>query len=597
MKKRLCRLTALFTLAALMFTSSLTFASQAVVDDWTDYYEHQSRFDDSIVVDGIDVSYWQGGNIDWDAVKRHGIDYVFIRLGSSDFDDATAVFKDRYFETNYEGAKAAGLMVGIYYRSDATTVAQAKQEAQFVLDTLASRDLDLPVVYDYEKGGNITGTASMTSNALAFLNYIATNSDYTPMFYSYRSMMDPNYGGTSNMSLIDSKYPVWIAQYATDINSYSRPFEFWQYADDGTVSGISGYVDCNFWYLDTDNYPAASDKIDIADAAVTLSTSSYTYDGEPKTPSVTVTYGGKRLTKGTDYEISYIKNALAGDAYVLVRGKNNFDGMKKVTYGVKIPFSQCTVSAISAQRYTGSAVKPTVKVYYQGELLTKGEDYIVTYKNNTAMGTATATIKGKDRFSGTLTKNFTIKIGKPLNVKTNLRAAKTTGYNDIKVTWSKVPGASGYYVYYKKASASKYSYKKVTGGSTTTKILYDLAAGTKYNVKVKAYYSGGKSDYSSISSTTTLKKVTQNSVKKYSSSKVKVSWVNIADETGYQISRSTKKSATNVVATVKSTTAKSKVISVPKKGKAYYYKVRAYKLVGGVKVFGPWSSVKSYKLN
>ena len=653
------------TLAALSITCTAAFASQAVVDDYTYAYEHQSRFDDCIVVDGIDASYYQQ-DVDWDKVKRHGIDYVFIRIGTTATDQFKIV-KDSYFETHYADAKAAGLMVGVYYFSSAKTLSEAETEAENVLTWLNDRKLDLPVVLDYEASDRVVpNKIDMTSNALAFLNYIQGNSDYQPMFYSYRNLMDSTWAGSAfTMSLIDKKYPVWIAQYSTDI-SYSRPFEFWQYADDGTVSGISGYVDCNFWYLDTDNYPAASDKIDIADTAVTLSTTSYTYDGEPKTPAVTVTHGGKTLVRGTDYEISYIKNALAGDAYVLVRGIGKYDGIKKVKFGVKIPFSQCTVSAISAKTYTGSPIEPAVKVYYNGSLLTQGKDYTVSYKNNTVAGTATAVVTGKDRFKGTLSKTFTInkkdlskataklsyttatysgkaktpkvtisgltkgtdykvtytnnkaigtatvkitginsctgsqvkkftiKLGTPKNVKVNLRASSTSGYNDVKVTWNKVAGAAYYRVYYKKASDDSYKYKKVSKGSTTSKIFYDLKSGTQYKIKVIAYTSSGKkSSYSSVKSVYTLKKVTQNTVKKYSSSKVNVSWVNINGETGYQVSRSTKKTGTNVVATVKNTTAKSKLISVPKKGKTYYYKVRAYKIVNGIRVYGPWSNVRS----
>jgi len=526
MKRKTILTTLLASAAALCITCTGAFASQAVVDNHT--YAHQNRFDDAIIVDGVDISYWQGDAIDWNQVKRHGMDYVFIRLGSSDFDDPTATFQDRHFEANYANASAAGLMTGIYYRSDATTVDQAVQEAQFVLNTLAGRDLDLPVVFDYELGGRIVDTTQMTSCALAFLNHIQANSSYTPMFYSYRSMMDPNFGGIGDMHLIDSKYPVWVAQYDTDINSYNSSFIFWQYTDRGQVPGITGSVDCNFWYFDEADYPAAKGKKSISNATVKLATKTYIHDGQPKTPAVTVTQGGKTLIQGADYKVHYIKNTLAGDAYALIEGIGQYDGMKSVKFGVYKPLT---------------------------------------------------------------TKN------KPINVKANLRAAKTTGFDDIKVTWQPVPGATSYRVYYKKASASAYKYyKKVSSGDSTTLTLTDMAKGTKYNIKVIAYgVQSSKSSFSAIKSVTTLKKVTQNKVKKYNSSKVKLSWVNISGETGYQISKSTKKNGINVVKTVKSASAKSTTMKV-KKGKTYYYKVRPYKLVNGVKVCGPWSVVRSYKL-
>lgn len=682
-KKRL--LTTLLTMAAVLYIScTAAFASQAVVDDYTYQYQHQSRFDDAIVIDGIDVSYYQQ-NVDWDAVKRHGIDYVFIRIGTTATDQFKIV-KDSYFEEHYAGAKEAGLMVGVYYFSTAISKAEAEKEANNVKTWLNDRHLDLPVVLDYEFETDSHGddyrnlaayktwpedtrNSKSTSIATTFLNYITENTNYDAMFYSNRNIMDDNYADcVFNMKTIDQKYPVWIAQYSTDI-SYGRIFEFWQYADDGKVSGIDGPVDCNFWYFDADNYPAAEGKTAISKATAKLSTQNYTYDGYAKTPKVTLTYNGSTLTEGTHYTVSYIKNAKAGDAYALIKGMGKYDGYKMVKFGVKIPFTNCTVSDIGAVTYSGSAKKPTVKVYYNGSRLTEGKDYTVSYKNNIQAGVATATVTGKDQFRGTLSKTFTInkkdiskstaklsyttasysgkakvpkvtiygleknedftvsyknnikigtatvtikginscigsqtkkfviKLGTPKDVKVNLRASKTSGYNDVKVTWDKVTGASSYRVYYKKSSDDSYKYKKVSKGSTTSKILYGLKSGTKYNVKVIAYTSSGKkSSYSSVKSIYTLKKVTQYKVKKYSSTKVKISWANINGETGYQISRSTKKTGTNVVATVKSTTAKSKILTVPKKGKTYYYKVRAYKLVNGVKVCGPWSTVYSKKL-
>lgn len=674
MKKRKIKYILLATLAALLFSSSITFASQAVVDSDFNNYEHQPRFDNCIIIDGVDVSAWQD-DINWDQVKRSGIDYALIRIGWTGLDSPFGVHEDMNFETHYQGAKDAGLLVGVYYYSCATTPEEAKKEAKKVLSTLNGRELDLPVIFDFEYAGrikeNYEGKAKTTNTILAFLEYIEKNSDYDTMFYSYRSIMDPDWSPKFYINKIDNKYRVWIAQYYTDIETYSRPFEFWQYTSSGRVPGIHGNVDCNFWYFNEENYPAEEGALSVKDAVIALSESLYDYSGDEKKPSVAVSYAGMPLLEGQDYKKFYIKNVNAGTSYVMIQGKGAYSGTTTTAFTISpIDLAKnCEISTVADQDYTGSKIKPAVTVSYHGQTLQNGIDYSVTYKNNLVPGTASMTIKGKRNFTGSITKKFRIKqrdlsavtpklqytattyTGKerrpavtiegltenedftvsyennkkpgtatvrvtginhcfgettvtfvirlktPSDVTAALRKSKTKGYNDVKVTWSAVTGATSYRVYYKTSTSSTWKYQTVKGNKTTSKTFYDLSAGKTYQFKIVARCSSGNSKDSKVVSKTTLKKVTQNSVKLYSkkNKKVKISWKNITGETGYEISKSTRKSGTNVVETVKSTSAESKVLTV-KKGKTYYYKVRAYKLVDGIRVYGPWSAVKSYKL-
>ena len=185
-------------------------------------------------------------------------------------------------------------------------------------------------------------------------------------------------------------------------------------------------------------------------------------------------------------------------------------------------------------------------------------------------------------------------MSKPGSTKVNLSGS----YNKIKATWNKVSGATGYAVYYKKGTGSYKLWGKTTKTSATIK---NLTAGSKYTVKVVPYklcegfYGEIEAQGTNYSTayTYTLKKVTLKTFQK-SGTKVRVRWNNISGETGYQISKSTKKTGTNIVSTYKTTSGTSKLISATK-GKTYYYKVRAYKTVNGSKIYGPWSSVKSYK--
>ncbi len=243
---------------------------------------------------------------------------------------------------------------------------------------------------------------------------------------------------------------------------------------------------------------------------------------------------------------------------------------------------------LSASKYTYNGEKKTPIVTVKdskGNKLVKGEDYKVTYSSSkrTAIGRYSVKVTFMGDYSGSKTLYFTIGPKNPSTVN-----AKLYGHDDVKVSWKKVSGASGYRVYYKKSTSDTWKYKTTTGTSIK---LANLSDGAKYNIKVSAYKTVNGNKYFSTGKTVniyTLKKISDVEVVK-SSSKVKVSWDNISGETGYQISKSTSKTGTNIVATYKTTSGGSKTVSATA-DKAYYYKVRAYKVVDGKKIYGPWST-------
>ena len=335
------------------------------------------------------------------------------------------------------------------------------------------------------------------------------------------------------------------------------------------------------------------DSLDISDCEVSLSDTSYAYDGSEKKPEVIVKDGIKTLVVGTDYTVSYKNNTNAGTATVTITGKGVYTGTISKNFTIKKQSASKFKVSLSKTNYTytGSAMKPSVTVYdANNKKLVSGTDYTVSYAaGRTKVGKYKVTVTFKGNYSGSKALYFVINPKNPSTVKTELY-----GYNDVKVSWSKVSEASGYKLYYKKSSSSKWTLLKTTTSTSYKKA--NLSDGVKYDFKVVAYNKVSGSTYESSGKTSsiyTLKKVTGVKVAK-SGSKVKVSWTNISGETGYQISQSTSKTGTKIVATYNTTSGKNKTISV-EKGKTYYYKVRTYKTVGKTKIYGPWSTVVKYK--
>ena len=211
------------------------------------YYENgRAVYEDDTYksITGIDVSEYQG-EIDWEAVKDDGIEFVMIRLGYRGSESGTLAL-DAYFKENLRGAKAAGLDVGVYFFSQAITPKEAMEEARFVLKHIRGKGVRYPVAFDMEP---IDGTEraddlkkeEKTAIADAFCQVIERNG-YTPLVYGnpkwFRKHIDLSYL---------SDYDRWLAHYA-DKTNYKNAFVMWQYSDNGSVDGIYGPVDMNLYF-------------------------------------------------------------------------------------------------------------------------------------------------------------------------------------------------------------------------------------------------------------------------------------------------------------------------------------------------------------
>ena len=233
--------------------------------------------------------------------------------------------------------------------------------------------------------------------------------------------------------------------------------------------------------LETAEIPALS-RISISKASVTLSTSTYAYDGKAKKPGVTVKLNGKTLKNGTDYTVSYSNNTKVGTAKVTITGKGNYTGSVSKTYIIKNNFKKATVSGISTKAFTGKNITQSITVKYNGKTLKNGTDYTVSYSSNKNIGTATVKIAGKGSYTGTITKTFKIN---PAKQEIQKLTAKSKAFF---VDWAQKGSATGYEIQY--ATNSKFTSAKkvtITNKKTDKTTISKLSGKKKYYVRVRSY--------------------------------------------------------------------------------------------------------------
>ena len=233
--------------------------------------------------------------------------------------------------------------------------------------------------------------------------------------------------------------------------------------------------------LETAEIPALS-RISISKASVTLSTSTYAYDGKAKKPGVMVKLNSKTLKNGTDYTVSYSNNTKVGTAKVTITGKGNYTGSVSKTYSIKNNFKKATISGISNKSYTGKNITQSITVKHNGKTLKKGTDYTVSYSNNKNIGTATVKITGKGSYTGTVTKTFKIN---PAKQEIQKLTAKSKAFF---VDWAQKGSATGYEIQY--ATNSKFTSAKkvtITNNKTDKTTVSKLSGKKKYYVRVRSY--------------------------------------------------------------------------------------------------------------
>lgn len=195
--------------------------------------------DSKVKKKGIDVSKYQG-EIDWKQVKDSGIDFAILRVGSW---NNSGPYVDPMFEENYKNAKNVGIAVGAYFYTYAENEDQQNQEMELFLNSLSGKTFEYPIFVDVEATCLQNVGKEKLSSLVKREMDILDQKGYVSGWYSYTNFI-ANYIDASALT----SYPLWIADYRGYVG-YEGEYAMWQYASDGTVSGIQGAVDMNYDYV------------------------------------------------------------------------------------------------------------------------------------------------------------------------------------------------------------------------------------------------------------------------------------------------------------------------------------------------------------
>lgn len=212
--------------------NTIIFTNLKITNDQMAYYldgEKQSFL-------GVELSK-NNGQVDFDWLKRNGVDFVMLKIGGRGYESGVITVDDKF--TDYmEAAKKAGLDVGVYFSSQAISVKEAVEEAQFVTTTLQTYQLKYPVAYTVETVANDDARTDLLDKdeksqvAEAFLKSIQ-DAGYQPILY-----------GNAEWLMNEIQPDVLLEDYDVMLNDtspvpdYPYQFKMWKYANDKVISGI-----------------------------------------------------------------------------------------------------------------------------------------------------------------------------------------------------------------------------------------------------------------------------------------------------------------------------------------------------------------------
>lgn len=239
MGKKLRKMAFVCLAGALLAAGILSAAqpAQAAIKAWEKvgekYYNSVGRAVPGVVAKGMDVSEWQS-LINWDRVKESGqIEFAFVRV-------AHGKGMDTWYDRNLAGANRVGIPVGVYFYSEAKTVAQARRDAKTTINAIKGYKITYPVVIDIEDNSQLSLTTSTRTKIVqAFADEVRA-AGYQPMVYC-NTYWVKQYLNMAGLQGVDAWIAEWSANYTPSI-----PRDIWQVTDKGKIPGVPGNVDLDF---------------------------------------------------------------------------------------------------------------------------------------------------------------------------------------------------------------------------------------------------------------------------------------------------------------------------------------------------------------
>lgn len=437
-----------------------------------------------------------------------------------------------------------------------------------------------------------------------------TTSDYV-IIPSYKMVTNTSYGfkevngnsftrektatdyasGSNGWCLIDS--------YGVDSSGH---FGGYRNFEDGVAPVVKVLINSDQYYT---SKPELTMGTDISDASISLKYNSTDYTGKEKKPAVTVKMGNNTLTKDADYTVNYSDNVDGGNGKVTISGCGKYYGSVEKSFTInRINQKISRVYSSYTKAIGDKAFRLNATTSGNGAITYSSSDTsVVIAAQNTGkitivgMGTATVTITASETKNYNEAKKTVEIVVLPKNV-TNLKQSSSTT-SSIKLSWSKISGASGYEIY--RYSPTQEEYKRIkiiNSGKTSSFVNSKLSSGKTYKYKIRAFVKKGSKKYygnfSTAKSTATKPKKTSITKMKFligARGSVNIKYKKVSC-TGYEIlyaKNSKFKGGTRY------RTKKTSYSIMENSSGTFYAKVRPYKTCGGKVYYGSWSKAKKVK--